>query len=123
MIETIQNKIKKAITEWNPNIRDLVNHQEIIVINFGLQKVYDGFELYLSGHSWYDDYDLWVLDEEWTPNYNYIPLGIDSLKFDRLEILEIYTVLLENEIRKSKDLYEKLIVFVGLVDGDPKRLK
>ncbi|MCF6404093.1 hypothetical protein L3C95_14460 [Chitinophaga filiformis] len=123
MIEVIRNRIKKIVSEWNIDLQRLADNKEIIAINFGAQKVYNGFELYLSGHTWYDGYDLWLLDADWSPNNNYISLGIESLKFDRLKILEEYENILKNEISNSKDLYQNFIVVVGLVDSDFKQLK
>lgn len=83
MIELIQDKITKAVSEWNLDLQNLASSKEIIVINFGAQKVHHGFELYLSGYTWYDDHDLWLFDEIWSPSKNYISLGNESLEFDR----------------------------------------
>jgi hypothetical protein len=123
MTETIQHKIIGAIKAWSYDIHDLNNHREIIAISFGIQKVYDGFEVYLSGHSWFDGNDLWLLDEKWKPKQNYISLGQDSLNYDRLEILKIYEKAVYDEIKTQKDLYKNFIVVVSLVDGESKRLK
>lgn len=123
MIELIQDKITKVVSEWNLDLQKLVNNKEIIVIKFGAQMVYHGFELYLYGYNWYDDHDLWLFDEIWSPNKNYISLGMESLEFDRLIILEEYENILKKEITNSKDLYRDFIVVVGLVDGEIKRLK
>ncbi|MDR6569161.1 hypothetical protein [Chitinophaga ginsengisegetis] len=123
MIKLIQDKITKVVIEWNLDLQSLANSKEIIVIKFGAQMVYHGFELYLSGYTWYDDHDLWLFDEIWSPNKNYISLGKESLEFDRLIILEEYENILKKEITNSKDLYRDFIVVVGLVDGEIKRLK
>lgn len=110
--------------KWTPDIQTLGGQQKIIAINFGFQKVWDGFELYLSGHSWYDDHDSQLIDKEWTPRENYISLGEGSLQFDRLKILEMYEEIVEDQIKREKKLYNKLErIFIGPNDGDPKRLK
>lgn len=120
----IQDRIRDVIIKWTPDIQALSNQKEIIAINFGLQKVWDGFELVLSGHSWYDDHDSWLLDDEWRPKQNYISLGIDSLEFDRLEMLGMYEKIVEDEIKEKKELYNKLHrVVIGPNDGQPKILK
>jgi len=78
----------------------------------------------LTGHSWYDGGDdLWLFDNEWTPEKNYISLGQSSLEFDRLEILDIYERIVQDDIISAKGHYEKLVVVVGLTEGDLKRLK
>ncbi|WP_143059255.1 hypothetical protein [Chitinophaga arvensicola] len=123
MIELIQAKITTAVKGWNTDLQNLANSKEIIAINFGAQKVYNGFELYLSGHIWYDEHNLWLLDKMWSPDKDYISLGRESLEFDRLIILEEYENILKKEITSSKDLYRDFIVAVGLVDGEIKRLK
>jgi len=123
MIEVIRDRITKVVCEWNLDLRSLVGGKEIIAIHFGAQKIHDGFELYLSGHTWYDSHDLWLLDEQWSPSNNYISLGKESLEFDRLKILEEYENILNNEITNSRDLYRDFIVVVAFVDGEFKRLK
>ena len=120
----IQDRIRAAIIKWTPDIQALCNQEQIIAINFGLQKVWDGFELYLSGHSWYDDHDIWLFGGDWSPKQNYISLGEDSLEFDRQEMLGMYEKIVEDEIKVKKELYSKLeIVVVGLNPEEPKRLK
>lgn len=123
MIDVIQKRITTVVRGWKLDLLNLAGDEKIIALNFGAQKVYDGFELYLSGHTWYDGYDLWLHDEQWSPNNNYVSLGEESLAFDRLEILEEYENVLKNEIVESRDLYREFIVVVGLMDGDFKRLK
>jgi len=122
--KTIQGGIKEVVSNWTHEIEAL-DKQKIVAINFGLQKVWDGFELYLSGHSWYDeDDDLWLLDKDWFPIQNYISLGQGSLQFDRLEMLELYEKIVSDEIKEKKTLYKKLeMVVVGLVDGPPSEIE
>ena len=122
MIEIIQDRILKAVNEWIPDLQSLANRNDIIAINFRAQMVHDGFELYLSGHTWYDDHDLWLLDEKWSPTNNYISLGKESLEFNRLKILEEYEYVLKREIANSRYVYEDIVVFIGLADGEIKRI-
>lgn len=123
MIEVIRDRITKVVSEWNLDLQSLAGNKKIIALHFGAQKVDNGFELYLSGHDWYDGYDLWLLDEQWSPNNNYISLGKESLAFDRLKILEEYEKIMKIEITNSKDLYRDFIVVVALVDSDFIQLK
>lgn len=120
----IHDRIREIIIQWTPDIQALSNQKEIIALNFGFQKVWDGFELCLSGHSWYDEHDLWLLGEEWSPRQNYISLGKDSLEYDRLEIYGIYRKIVQDEINLNRALYDKLQrVVVRPNDGDPEIVK
>jgi|GEM_PF-3132161 len=121
--DIIQDKIKEVISQWTAEIRGLKSHQHIIALKFGIQSVFDGFELCLSGHSSYDENGLWYLDEEWYPEKNYIPLGQESQELDRLKILDIYQKTIQETVTREQDIYRKLIVVVGPTDGEPTRLK
>lgn len=119
----IRNKITEVIRGWAIDLQGLAGSNDIIAIHFGAQRVDAGYELYLSGHSWYDGHDLWLFDERWSPRNNYISLGRESLEFDRLKILEEYEDVVKNEITNSKDLYQDFIVVVALVDSEFIRLQ
>lgn len=123
MIRVIRDRITEIVRAWNLDLQSLAGSKEIIAIHFGAQKVEDGYELYLSGHTWYDVADLWLFDKQWSPKSNYISLGKESLEFDRLRILEEYENVLKSEITNKKDFYKDLIVVVALVDGAFERLK
>lgn len=123
MKEDLVHQIKKVVDNWENDLRDLVKRKDIIVVNFGAQKVFNGYELYLSGHTWFDGNDLWLLDEEWSPSTNYISLGQDSLNCDRLYVLKTLETIIEAELKQSTNIYKHLIVTIGLVDSDYKRLK
>jgi len=113
----------KVIKDWSNDLHYLAKRKDIVAINFGAQKIFDGYEFYLSGHKWFDGHDLWLLDEEWNPSKNYVSLGPDSLSHDRLYVLETLEKVIQSELIQSAKIYEKLIVTVGLVDSDYKRLK
>jgi hypothetical protein len=123
MKENLINRIMKVINEWSSDIQDLANRQDIVAINFGAQKVFDGYELYLSGHTWFDGHDLWLLDEVWNPSKNYVKLGPDTLNIDRLYVLEALENVIQSELIQPEITFENLIVTVGLVDSDYKRIK
>jgi hypothetical protein len=63
-----------------------------------------------------------MLHEAWSPEHNYVSLGQHSLILDRLAILDEYVKIVEEEISNSKDLYKNLIVLVGLVDSDYRKV-
>lgn len=123
MKEDLANQIMKVVSDWSSELQGLAEREEIVAINFGAQKVFDGYQFYLSGHTWFDGHDLWLLDEEWNPSKNFVSMGPDSLNHDRLYVLETLEKVIQSELVKSAKIYEKLIVTVGLVDSDYKRLK
>ncbi len=65
MISVIRDKIAMLVSEWNPDLQRLAGNNEIMTIHFGAQEVDDDYELYLSGHTWYDGHDLWILYERY----------------------------------------------------------
>lgn len=123
MKDELTAQIMKIVKDWSIDLHSLVKREDIVAINFGAQNVFDGYEFYLSGHTWFDGHDLWLLDEEWNPSKNYVSIGKDSLKYDRLYVLDTLEKVVQSEIIQSAKIYEKLIVTVGLVDSDYKILK
>lgn len=122
--KSLEVKISEVISNWIPDLADLAKHRQIIALYFGFQQVFDGLELFLSGHSWYDGHDLWHCEAEWEPTQNYVSLGEDSLQFDRVEVVAIYERVVLNEINTRKDIFKFLeVIVVGPVGGDYKRLK
>lgn len=113
----------KIVNEWSSDLQDLAKRKDIIAINFGAQKVDHGYELYLSGHTWFDGHDLWLLDREWNPTSNYVSIGQDTIDLDRHAVLATLENVIQIELQQSAITYEKLIVTIGLVDSDFKRLK
>jgi len=123
MKEELANQIMKIVSDWKSDLQGLANREDIIAINFGAQKGFDGYAIYLSGHTWFDGHDLWLLDEEWNPTTNYISLGSETLNIDRLYVLDALEKVIKNELIQTTKFYDKLIVTVGLADSDYKRLK
>jgi len=117
--------INKAIDHWRSEIKRLDGLSSIVALNFGLQKIESGFEIYLEGFSWHDDQnDLWLLDVKWSPADNYISLQKESLKYNRLELLAIYKDIVTNEVTKHAQDYKRFeVVTVALTDGTPIRVK
>lgn len=123
MKEELANQITTVISEWRSDLHSLAERTDIVAINFGALKVFDGYVFYLSGHTWFDGHDLWLFGEAWEPSKNYISFGPDSLNLERLYVLETLEKVIKNELIQSPKMYKKLIVTVGLVDSDYKRLK
>jgi hypothetical protein len=121
---SLQQRLEDILNDWTRELIVLQKRESIVALHFGAQKCFDGFEVYLGGHTWYDDHDLWLLEADWYPEKNYISLGEDSLELDRLELLNLYKEIVEEKIRNSKPTYKRFdAVFVGLVDGDPIQIK
>jgi hypothetical protein len=123
MKNSVKNKILQIVKDWSKELQNLEINKDIVAINFGAQKVTEGYELYLSGHTWFDGNDLWLMDIAWNPSKNYISLGVDSLNHDRLLIFDTLEKEIKKELIQSARLYDRLIVTVGLSDSDYIRLK
>ncbi len=54
----LKSKIRTALVKWRYEIEEIPYEKEIIAINFGAVKTLSGYELYLSGHTWFDGHDL-----------------------------------------------------------------
>ena len=123
MKDDLANQIKSVIDNWRDALQSQVDRKDIIAINFGIQKVIDGFELYLSGHKWFDGHDLWLLDKYWTPSKNFITLGKYTSNYERLLVLETLEKVIVDELKQHIKVYDNVIVTVGLADSVYKRLK
>ena len=123
MNEYLKGKIKSSLNSWENDLRYLLNRKDILVIHFGIQKVFDGYEISLTGHTWFDNNDLWLSGEEWSPSIKYISLGHDSLNFERQLVLNTFEILIQDELIKCSIIHNSVIVTVGFVDGNYKRLQ
>ena len=99
----IVDDIKVKIRSW---IHQLYQNEkipdDIIALNFGIQKVFDSYQIYQSGHDdYYENHDTWLISEKYSPSINFVGLGKESLTLDRSEIFKIYknelTYLIESE--------------------------
>ena len=88
MTTDVQNKISL----W---LQDKLNEanfpDDVIAINFGIQKVLDGYEIYQQGcNDFYKDHDTWLQSEIYSPADNFLNLGKSSLDIRQDEIFEYY---------------------------------
>ena len=116
-------QIRKILSVWKFELMHLDTRKDIVAIKFEGQKVYDGYELYLSGHSWFDENGIWYLDKEWQPSVNYVSLGKETLNIDRLHFLKTLEEAIQYELIQLESVFENFIVVVGLADSDYKRIK
>jgi hypothetical protein len=125
MDQSLHNRLEEILDNWTTELTKVQERPDIIALNFGIQKVWDGFEVYLSGHTWYDNIDdLWMLDDDWTPEKNYVSLGEESLKLERLVLLDEFKKIVDEKVKKSKTAFNQFhAIVVGLSDSDPIEIK
>ncbi|MCR6639850.1 MAG: hypothetical protein NVV82_12945 [Sporocytophaga sp.] len=115
----IEIKILNTLKGWNEliNIPDQFP-VDIIALNFGIQRVFDGYEIYLEGYDWVDkSSEIWLFDIKWTPDLNYIKLGEESLKIDRSEMILKYKEIIGMSIKDCSFIYPKSVIIITVCDS------
>jgi hypothetical protein len=95
--------------------KDQIPHN-VIALNFGMQKVFDGIELYQAGHNTYNaDHTTWMIENVYFPEDNFFNLGQASLDFSLVELYELYknevSILVHQKMELPKNL--KYITITG----------
>lgn len=120
-------EIKDKIRNWlHDKLEFSTFPADVIVLNFGIQKVYDGYELYQEGYDdYYEDHDTWMLSNIYKPVNNYFNLGISSLNITETEIFELYKSLVLSLILKSDrlDTIDLKYITITYFNGQPELLK
>jgi hypothetical protein len=114
----IETKILNTLKGWSEriNIPDELPIN-IIALNFGIQKVFDGYEIYLEGYEWVDESsEIWLFDIKWSPDLNYIELGEESLKIDRSEMILKYKEIIEKSIKDCSFRYPGSVKNITICD-------
>ncbi len=85
-------EIRNIINKWlNDVFQDSVIPNNVLALNYHIQRTHDEFEIYLTGHDdFYYDHDTWLLSEVFAPKANYQGLGIESVESSDQEIYDIY---------------------------------
>lgn len=124
--QKLQDEILAILNHWSSIIAaDKEFPTNIVALNFGLQKVWDSYELYLEGFTWYEDKDdTWLQFEAWSPAYNFISLSSEFLYMETSDLLKIYKDILTEQIRAGNLAFPKQIqaVTVCFVIGLPDRI-
>ncbi|BDD02927.1 hypothetical protein [Aureibacter tunicatorum] len=114
------NKLKNTIKQWiirsNEN---LTIPNNIIALNYGIQRVCTGYEIYLSGHDEYcEDHDTWLLDSSFEIEESFFSLGGESLKIGRLEMMDIYRNMIIHLINSHQLKYPTNIKVISVCDSN-----
>lgn len=85
-------EIRNIINKWlNDVFQDSVIPNNVLALNFHIQRTHDQFEIYLTGHDdFYYDHDTWLLSEVYEPKANFKGLGIESIELSDQEMCDIY---------------------------------
>jgi len=98
---------------------------EVIAINFGIQKVFDGYELYQNGcDDFNEEHETWMLSEVYEPEDNFFNLGVQSLNLTEADIYKLYKneVLIALEHKQSDPKHLKYIT-ITYFNGQPELIK
>lgn len=103
------SKIKVIIINWlNDVFQNNSIPNNVLALNFHIQRTHNEFEIYLTGHDdFYHDHDTWLLSEVFEPKTNYIGLGIDSTVLSDREMYDIYKHEVFKFIKDKIDSYPK----------------
>ena len=98
---------------------------EVLAINFGIQKVFDGYEIYQIGcDEYYNDHDTWLLSEIYQPADNFFNLGIESLNLSENNVYDIYKGEVLSQFSDKKRLPAQIkFITVTFFNGKPELIK
>jgi hypothetical protein len=99
--------------------------EEVIAINFGIQKVFDGYELYQNGCDDYNEkHDNWMLSEIYEPEDNFYNLGAPSLNLSEADIYKLYKIEVLNTL-KQKQRGSKHLKYITITyfNGQPELIE
>lgn len=124
MVTTV---LKNSIKNWLADKLEIGDiPTSVIAINFGIQKVYDGYELYLKGcDEYYEEHDTWLQNEIYEPKDNFINLGTKSLELTETDIYSLYKSEVLNLLKSKNDNYIKHLKYITMTyfNGQPERLR
>jgi hypothetical protein len=106
-------EIEKIIRNWLTHTihKESIPHN-VIALNFDIQRTYDEYEIFQTGHDdFYYDHDTWLLSQIYEPKENFIGLGISSLALTDSTIFEIYKSEVTNFLINSLNLFPKNIKY------------
>ena len=124
-INKLNREIDSICINWQDVFARNNTPKNLVALNFGLQKIYDGYEIYLDGYDWFDEQDdIWLLDSIWGPDENFISLSYGFNLFDEAEVFSIYNKNISEKIRSGKMVLPATIKYatVCLVKGKPQRV-
>jgi hypothetical protein len=107
----IESKITSEIYNWLSNNFESKIPQNIIAINFGIQIIENGFEVYFFGSDFYDENDdIWLQNESYTPLSNYLFIENKNNQYSENEIYKLYKSEIFHFIKNNKSKYPKNVL-------------
>jgi len=115
---------RKKISTWlNNNLRNEHIPENVIALNFGMQKVFDGYEFYQCGcNEYYENHDTWLLSVVYEPKDNFLNLGLHSLVLIEKEMYELYKKEIQNLITHNKEIYPSHLKYITVNFNSPPEL-
>jgi len=121
------SEVKNKIEQWLVDKLDIDNiPSNVIALNFGIQKVYDEYELYLNGFDeYYQEHDTWLLDVIYEPKDNFVGLGTKSLNLTEGDIYRLYKFEVLNLLKCKRENYPSHLKYITMTyfNGRPEILK
>jgi len=117
------SETKSKIKSWlHDKLEIEVLPDNVIALNFGIQKVFDGYELYQQGCDDFNkEHDTWLLSEVYTPKDNFFNLGRQSLDDSENKLFEFYKRELTHLINQNSKIFSKNLkhVTISFLNGPP----
>lgn len=123
----MNSEIKDKIWNW---LQDKLEFRtlpdNVVALNFRIQKIYDGYEVFLEGCDYfYEDHDTWMLSNIYEPLDNFFSLGLPSLSLSETEVFDSYKSQVLNLILQNDRLHTGHLKFIAITyfNGQPELLK
>lgn len=118
-----ETKIRSEINKWLSDNFESKIPQNIIAINYGIQIIDNGFEVYFYGSDFYDENDgIWLQNESYSPNNNYLFIENNDNQYSENEIYKLYKSEIFHFIKNNKSKYPKNVLHstVTYFAGNPE---
>jgi hypothetical protein len=120
-------EIKDKIWNWLQDKLEFSSLPDnVIALNFRIQKVYDGYELFQEGcDDFYEDHDSWMLSDTYQPLDNFFNLGLPSLSLTETEVFNLYKSQVLSLILQNDKFHAGHLKFITITyfNGQPELLK
>ena len=115
---------RKKIDTWLiTNLKSEQIPKNVIALNFGMQKVFDGYEFYQFGYDdYYEEHDTWLLSKVYKPKDNFLSLGPDSLTLLENEMYELYKRAILDLITQNGRMYPRHLKYITINFNSPPEL-
>jgi hypothetical protein len=118
-----ETKVRSNIYEWLINNFESKVPQNIVAINYGIQIIDNGYEVYFFGSDFYDENnEIWTLNNSYSPKSNFLFIENSGNEYSEDKIYKLYKSEILHFIKKNKSIYPKNIIHttVTYFNGNPE---